>query len=131
MVWEGTESWEIFEDYFILTATGFDADPETTPWTVLSEKLSFIPSHYSMYVIRTAGTTDLIDVRLQIGEPTVITSFPAIIQTDSRGPQYTKSSQTAYNAPSRLSEHLPELMRIAAMTVGLGNTLTVTLIGRR
>lgn len=131
MVWDGTESWEIYKDYFILTATGFDSDPETTPYTILSEKLPFMPSHYSMYVIRTAGATDLINVRLQMGEPTVATTFAVITQTDSRGPQYTKSSQTDYSSPSRLSSHQPQLMRIAAFTVGAGNTLTVTVIGRR
>ena len=98
LVWDGTESWQIFEDYFILTATGFDANAEYSSTFDLKEKLGYIPSQYSIYAVRTGGATDLINVRWAAIDHAT-TSWRWILQlTDSRGPQYILSSHTNYGA---------------------------------
>lgn len=131
MVWDGTASWEIYADYFILTLTGFDADNEKTALLKISQYLSFIPSHYSMYVNRTTGTTNLISVKLQLQDHVPTTSSNIVTITDSRGIAYIKSSTTNYGGTSQLSEKILTNLRIFVTTVGVGNTLAVTVIGRR
>lgn len=132
MVWDGDTSWEVFEDYFILTATGFDDDLERTGGLELPTRVPFLPSHYSMYVIVTAGATNLISVKLQGIESTEASFYDIATVVDSRGGAYVQSSTTDYtSATGKLSEHLFRRIRIYATTVGAGNTLTVTVIGRR
>lgn len=131
MAWDGIESWEIYKDYFILTATGFDADGETSPYFFPKEKLGFEPSHYSLYVVRTAGLTDAINVLLQgVDHAGASGKFP-LAQTDSRGAEHVVSTWAHYDASSFLSAESFAKLRLYTTTVGLGNTLTVTLLGRK
>lgn len=132
MGWTGKASWQIFEDYFILTLPTFDADAEDTAALQLSQYLSFIPSHYSMYVVRSAGATDLVSVVLEGVDSAETSAYAIATVVDSRGGYYIISSTTDYtSATGKLSEHLFAYIRITATTVGVGNTLTVTVIGRR
>jgi len=131
VVWDGTVSWQIYDDYFIYTATGFDADAETSPYILINETFGFIPSQYSMYVNRTAGATNAVNVRLRHVDQFNKSGVTSITVEDSRGTTYIKSSGTNYGGTSKLSEILISKFRIVITTVGLGNTLTVTLIGRR
>ena len=126
-------SWQIFEDYFILTAPGFIADADTTAAPIkLTMKLSFIPSHYSMYVVRSAGAQDVIDVDLEGTDTAGTSAFIICTATNSTGGAYIQSSTTDYtSATGKLSEHLFPAIGITVNTVGVGNTLTVTVIGRR
>ena len=133
MVWDGSASWEIYEDYFILTAIGFDADAEKTAAPLkLTSRLPFIPSHYSMYVVRSAGAQDVIDVDLEGTDSAETSTFVIATVTDSTGGSGVQSSTTDYtSATGKLSEHLFPYIRVIVNTVGVGNTLTVTVIGRR
>ena len=132
MAWGGSSSWAIYEDYFILTSTGFDADAEDTAALHLPEYLPFIPSHYSVYVVRTGGATDLISVVLEGVDAGETSAYAIGTVVDSRGGAYIQSSTTDYtSATGKLSEHLFDYIRITCTTVGAGNTLTVTVIGRR
>lgn len=126
-----SETYELYEDYFIITAEGFTADNDATAFVDLKEKVGFIPSHFSLNVLRTGGATDLINASLQLSDPSLLSGTYAVSVTDSRGGAYTKSSKTHYNATNYLSELLLPTMRIIVITVGAGNTLTVTLIGRK
>ena len=132
MAWGGSSSWAIYEDYFILTSTGFDADLEDTAALHLPEYLPFIPSHYSFYVTRSGGTTDGVSVVLEGVDAGETSAYAIGTVTDSRGAGYTKGSTTDYtSATGKLSEHLFDYIRVTVTTVGAGNTLTVTVIGRR
>ena len=132
MAWAGSSSWAIYEDYFILTLTGFDADLEDTAALHLPEYLPFIPSHYSMYVTRSGGATDAVSVVLEGVNSAETSAYAIATVVDSRGGAYVQSSTTDYtSATGKLSEHLFDYIRVTATTVGAGNTLTVTVIGRR
>jgi len=133
MVWSSSGfGWEIYEDYFILTMTGFVADAEKTPAIQLSQMIPFIPSHYSMYVVRSGGSTDLVSVVLEGVDSAETSAYPIATVTDSRGGLHVISSTTDYtSATGKLSEHLFAYIRITTTTVGAGNTLIVTVIGRR
>ena len=132
MVWDGVSTLQVYEDYFIWEATKFDADNELTLLTDFTELIGFAPSHYTMAVARTVGVTNAIDMRLQArhSDDTGAT-YNFITVTDSRGMAYIKSSSANYGATSKTAEEALTHLRIFVVTVGLGNTLTVKVIGRR
>ena len=132
MAWGGTSSWQIYEDHFIWTTTGFDADTEETDYQDLLAFVPFLPTTYTISCYRTAGATAAVSVALKATDNTEQGSVDLITITGSEGFTNAGSTKADYTAAAgKISETACSKIKIYVTTVGAGNTLTVTLTGRR
>jgi len=134
MAWAGTGTWQVFENYFIYTANGFDADAETTGILHIANRAGYLPSSYTMMVRRLAGATDVVDVDLNLYMPDNITYETHLTCTNSAANNAAAIAHTTVdytNAAGYLNANNFIDFAILVNTVGAGNQLEVTIIGRR
>ena len=132
MAWDGTATWQIFKDFFILTLPDFDADAEDSGVFDLRDYLTFIPSHYSLLIVRAPGLVTVIDASLEGLDHLSTSAFAIATVINTTATTGFAGSTTDYtSATGKLSEHLFTHIRLTVTTVGAGNTLKAIIIGRR
>lgn len=113
MAYTGTPTYVRCENGVHYEATGFNADAETVTINVL-DKFGFIPTKHSIVVKRTAGSTDVIDVDLDLSDDNTAWETIATLASSSTPVQ------------TSVVDKMGKYIRIIVNTVGAGNTLTLT-----